>query len=422
MESYKNQEFHYSWRIVFGTFIMMALMHSMIQTCFSLFMFSVTEEMNISQTAFSGCSSIVAIATMLIAPKMGKTMASGHGMKKKIIICIIGMGLSYASYSLATSIVSMYISAAFVGFFSCGATILPITLIITNWFYRRRDLAMGIAFAGSGFGGSVISPLLTDLINQYGWRNVFVLFGILMIVIEVPIVFFVIEQYPEDRGITAYGIDENGEKGCHREGLTLKELKKHTFFYIYLIGIFSICVAGYGSLGYLSASLTDSYSPELAHAIIPFFLFLLTPAKIFLGWIYDCVSARSGTIYVTATFAVAFLLLQIPNNQSLMWIMAVFFACGISAGTVIPSVTTADLFGTRDYGALFGIVYAVCMGAMAVGNPLLAISYDLTESYNLAWSACMTLCILSGACIVYTDIAYKQYLKSLNDKSPLDFE
>ena len=410
MDSYKNQGFHYSWKIVLGSFIMMALLHSMLQTCFSLFMTSVTKEMSISQTAFSGCISIVAIATMLRAPQMGKMMASGHRMKRLIVLCIVGMGLSYASYSLAGSIVHMYISAAFVGIFSCGATILPITLIITNWFYKRRDLALGIAFAGSGIGGSVISPLLTEFISLHGWRNSFVLFGILMIVIEVPVVMFIIYQNPEDRETVPYGLADNEKNSCLQKGLSLNELKKHPFFYIYLIGIFSICIAGYGSLGYLSASLTDSYSVELANAIIPFFLFILTPAKIFLGWVYDCVSVRMGTIYVTVTYTIAFLLLQIPNNEALMWIMAVFFAFGISAGTVIPSVITADLFGTQDYGALFGVVYAVCMCAMAVGNPLLAVIYDLTASYNLAWSACMTLCVLSGVCIVYTDIAYKQYL------------
>ena len=81
MSHEKNTYFHYAWCIVIGGFIIMALLHSMIQTCFSLFLPAVTDYMHISNTAFSGCSSIVAIASMLVAPKMGKYMQNSHSSK-----------------------------------------------------------------------------------------------------------------------------------------------------------------------------------------------------------------------------------------------------------------------------------------------------------------------------------------------------
>ena len=401
MEHEKNVYFHYAWCIVIGGFIMMALLHSMIQTCFSLFLPAVTNYMHISNTAFSGCNSIVAIASMLVAPKIGKSMNNSRQIKTIMTICIIGTGLSYASYALATSIVHMYISGFCLGIFSCGATILPITIILVRWFHRKIGLAIGITLSGSGIGGSIISPFLTDFIATYGWRKSFILFGILMIVIEVPVAHFIMVPDPADIGYLPYGLKSDSDSVSSSKKIPFQDLKKHTFFYIFLIGIFSICVAGYGSLGYLSAALTESYSPSLAHAIIPFFLFLLTPAKIFLGWLYDHIHTEICTIYVTFTFAIAFILLQISNNESLMWIMAIFFSLGISAGTVVPSFITYDFFDSDDFGTLFGFVYAVCMGAMAIGNPLLAAIYDLTDSYNLAWSACASFCILSGICIVY---------------------
>ena len=113
----KNMFFHNAWRNVIGGFLIMALLHSMLQTCFSLFLLPVTGDMHISTTAFSGCSSIVAIASMFAAPKIGKLMEHSKIIKKLMILCIIGMGLSYASYSLATSIIHMYISAVFLGIF-----------------------------------------------------------------------------------------------------------------------------------------------------------------------------------------------------------------------------------------------------------------------------------------------------------------
>ena len=52
-------KFHYGFVIVFGGFIIMALLHSMLQTCFSLFLVPVTEGMGIARTQFSLCTSIV---------------------------------------------------------------------------------------------------------------------------------------------------------------------------------------------------------------------------------------------------------------------------------------------------------------------------------------------------------------------------
>lgn len=175
MSHEKNTYFHYAWCIVIGGFIIMALLHSMIQTCFSLFLPAVTDYMHISNTAFSGCSSIVAIASMLVAPKMGKYMQNSHQFKSIMTICIIGTGLSYASYGFATSIIHMYISGFCLGIFSCGATILPITIILVRWFHKNTGLAIGITLSGSGIGGSIISPFLTDFISTYGWRRSFIL-------------------------------------------------------------------------------------------------------------------------------------------------------------------------------------------------------------------------------------------------------
>ena len=53
METTKKSKFHYGFVIVLGGFIIMALLHSMLQTCFSLFLVPVTEGMGVTRTQFS---------------------------------------------------------------------------------------------------------------------------------------------------------------------------------------------------------------------------------------------------------------------------------------------------------------------------------------------------------------------------------
>lgn len=410
-----GKKFHYGFIIVLGGFLMMALLHSMLQTCFSLFLVPVTKGMGIMRTQFSLCSSVVAIVTMLLSPKMGKWLGKGN-TRLIFTVCVVGMGISYASYSLATQIWHMYISAAFVGAFSCGAVTMPISIIIANWFEKGRGTAISIAFAGSGIGGTIITPMLNRIIQTSGYSHAFLVFGVAMIVIEGPIAFFIMRPRPEDMGLLPYGAGEqisekkkSTAKAAVQINITLGELKKHSFFYVYLLGIFAMCLCGYGSLGQLSASLTDSYGATFSAVIIAFFLLVLTPAKISLGWIYDKLGSKFGTVYVMGIYAVAFLMLAFfTNSPALMYVMAIFFSIGISSGTVSPSVVTAATFGARDYGSVFGFVNFASMGAMVVGSPAIASVFDLTGSYRYAWLACFVLSLLSIVCLAYADSRCKK--------------
>ncbi|MDD5945846.1 MAG: MFS transporter [Clostridia bacterium] len=414
METTKKSKFHYGFVIVLGGFIIMALLHSMLQTCFSLFLVPVTEGMGVTRTQFSLCTSVVAIVTMFVSPKMGKLLGKKN-TRTIFTLCVAGMGLSYATYSFATEIWHMYISAALVGAFSCGAVVMPVSIIISNWFEKGRGTAMSIALAGSGLGGTVITPILNNLIASQGYSRAFLIFGILMVVIEVPIAFFVMRPSPADMGLEPFGHNsvDKASSGKKKEtvevNVTLAELKKQPFFYIYLLGIFAMCVCGYGSLGQLSAALTDSYGATFSAAIVSFFLLVLTPAKISLGWIYDKFGSKIGTIYVMAVYGIAFLLLAfVTDNPMVMYAMAVCFSIGISSGTVSPSVVTAATFGSKDYGAIFGFVNFFSMAAMVVGSPAIAAVYDFAGSYKFAWITCFVLSILSIICLVYADMRCKK--------------
>ncbi|MDD6090483.1 MAG: MFS transporter [Candidatus Limivicinus sp.] len=397
-----------AWLTVLGGFLIMALLHSMIQTCFSLFMIPVTEDMGISRTTYSLCTSLVAIATAVLAPTLGTLLGKSAYTRRIFILCIVCMGLSYASYSFAQNIYHMYISAVFVGVFSCGAASMPVSIILVNRFREHRGLALSIALAGSGIGGSIITPVLTKLISQHGWRAGFLVFGLAMIVIEVPVALLLMQPCPERTDDLPCGL--NGSPDAHAPGaqdpeanIPLGELKRQPFFYIYLIGMLSVSFVGYGSLAHLSIHLTDVYNPAFSNALISFFLLLLTPAKICLGWMYDRMGAKIANIVVMSFHAVSFLLLQTNGNESMMWIMAGCFSVGITNGTVAPSVVTAALFGTKDYGTIFGYVYSFCMLGMVLGSPVIALIYDLTGTYRLAWATCFTMCLLTIVCLSYAD-------------------
>jgi Sugar phosphate permease len=406
----KSKKVFYGWIVVAGGFVLMAVLHSMLQTCFSLFVVPVTTDMQISRSAFGICNTVIMVVTMLLSPYMGRWLA-GKNTRGIFTGCVVGLGLSYASYSLAQATWHFYVSAALVGIFSCGAIVLPLSIIITNWFHKARGTAISIALAGSGIGGAIISPILTHFIQTDGWRSSFVIFGIVMIVIEVPVAFLIMRPRPQEMGLAPYGSAEAGSAGATAAAakntetdLPLHELKKHAFFWMYWLGMFILGLVGFGSLGQLAASLTDSYGQGFSAMIISFFLLLLTPAKISLGWVYDKIGPKFGTVYVMGAFAVALAMLLITNSTNLAWVMAVFYAIGICSGTVTPPVVTAATFGSKYYGEIYGFINFAVMAGGALGAPVVAAVYDVTGSYAGAWVSCSVLCIFSIALLVQADI------------------
>lgn len=406
-----GKKIFFGWYVVAGGFILMAILHSMMQTCFSLFVVPVTTDLGISRSAFGICNTVIMVVTMLLSPYMGKWLAR----KRTTLIftsCIIGLGLSYASYGLAGAAWSLYISAFFVGIFSCGAVALPLSIIITNWFNKARGTAISIALAGSGIGGAIISPILTLVIQDMGWRPAFFIFGAVMILVEVPVALFLMRPRPEAMNLKPYGAEEAAAAPVAEaetdDGVSLGQLKKYPFFWLYWFGMFLIGLVSFGSLGQLAASLTDSYGQGFCAMIISFFLLLLTPAKISLGWVYDKIGPKFGTVYVMGFFAISLLLLLVTGSTTLMWVMAIFYSVGICSGTVTPPVVTAATFGSRHYGEIYGFVNFGVMAGGALGAPVVAAVYDSAGSYDMAWIACALLCVVATLLLVMADSRCKR--------------
>src|SRR5882724_10274601 len=56
------------------------------------------------------------------------------------------------------------------------------SLYLTNWFVRRRGLALSIAFSGVGVGAVTLLPWMQSLIEGGGWRTACWALGILVLV------------------------------------------------------------------------------------------------------------------------------------------------------------------------------------------------------------------------------------------------
>ena len=77
---------------------------------------------------------------------------------------------------------------------------------------------------------------------------------------------------------------------------------------------------------------------------------------------------------------------------------------------------TDDLFGKKDFGALFGYIQVFFTIAGSLGVIVSGFIYDVTQSYQMAWIFFLGLFIISMLSILLADYLNK---KSLGGLDPL---
>src|SRR5438309_9064217 len=73
------------------------------------------------------------------------------------------------------------------------------SLYLTNWFVRRRGLALSIAFSGVGVGSVALLPWLQSLIEEGSWRAACWALGMLVLILLAPPNLLLLRR-PQDLG------------------------------------------------------------------------------------------------------------------------------------------------------------------------------------------------------------------------------
>lgn len=395
----------YCWFVLAGCVLIMALAYAPRVSCASLFVRPITEDMGFSRSAYTLTGTITSLMCMVLSPVMGKLM-SGKRMHLTLCICVGGVALAYGAYGFARNLIQFYIVAFFVGLFAMGACTIPVSVVITNWFEKKRGFAMSIAMAGISVGGFAISPVIGYLLTLVGWRQTYFILGAAMFIILVPIALLVIRRAPSDKGLLPYGATEESVAaqksgtGAAKWSISLTQAKGMMAFWVFLFGATSIMLTG-GILGHIPAYIQDSgYAVAVASSFVSLFSLVAIFGKLVLGHVFDKFGPVAGVLFGNLTFALSLACLLFLQIRPMLYLAAVLYGFGTCIATVTVPVLTSRIFGTRHYSEIYGFVSMFTMLGGAFGTPLAGVCYDVTGSYRLALllfialSVIMTLALL----------------------------
>lgn len=244
-----------------------------------------------------------------------------------------------------------------------------------------------------------MSPVITAVIESVGWRNGYLVLAAVSAVLVIPSIMFIIRFKPSDKGMLPYGYgeesdaaEEGGAEVAATRGVPFRMAVKSPAFIACVLFLcfvqITVCMnqlfptyavevglgAMTGSIMVSSASLFDIF---------------LNPA---VGSACDKLGSFKALVLWTVVSIVSFVMLIC--SAGVPWLAIVGAGVNDVMYVVAGSGLTCllmSVFGSRDYGRIFGIVCGVAYIAGAFGMPIMTAVYSATGTFNAVFGLCIAM-------------------------------
>ncbi len=346
---------------------------------------------------------LVGSVVSAIASPVAGTVIDRIGAKKVMAIGAAVVGISIIIESRITELWHLYVLFGCIGLGLMCSTIIPCSLLISNWFISRRGAAMSAAFVGTSFGGMVMSPVANWIILNYGWRTAFVASGSTILIVVIPLILFVIRTHPVEMGLKPYQQGKSEDASADEvRGVGVKDAFSLKVFW-QIAAIMLILSVAYGGLGnHCVAYLTDlGHSPTRAAFAWSLVMGAMVLGKIAFGPLADRWGAKVAMAISCVLFSISigFLIFASPY-----WVVLVFasiygFACG--APLVINPLLTGDYLGVKNFATLYGILNIMGTIGGAIGPVGAGYIFDAYNSYLPVFYFFIPLMLVCGLIAVF---------------------
>lgn len=306
-----------------------------------------------------------------------------------LIVALGGLlaGAAWVLNSRADSLLALYIANGLGG---VGAGMVYGTSMGTalKWFPDRRGLAAGLTAAGWGTGSALTVEPMRQMIEQQGFQETFLWFGIGQGAITL-LMALLIRQAP---GIEVRVTSSDSPTHLVSRSYTPGEMLRQPLFWLLYVMLTMVASGGLMATAQLAPLAQDLGVADAQLSLIGYETTALSLAlrldrilngltRPFFGWISDVIGREKTMLIAFGLEGLAILLLICFAHVPLMFVILTgltYFAWG-EAFSLFPALLT-DVFGRRFASTNYGLLYTA-KGTAALLVPLGNHLHDATGSW-----------------------------------------
>ena len=330
------------------------------------------------------------IMSSLFMPFIGRFLDKG-AIRSILMTGALVYGLSLISLYFAFSYISFML--IFTLPMALGVTMMgniSVSKLISLWFRKYTGRALGIASVGVSFAGFVFPNLTSFLLGDLGltWREAYLLFGVLIILINIPVVYLFIVNKPSDINQMPDGeeITDNAEDTSGIDWTIPELLKDKNFWILSLVFAIQFC-SMMGILSHLTFfSEGAGWSLSWGAFIFSMYAWPAMFSKVFFGWLVENkMDARVAVSVAILIQAIATLLMIFVDSPEQMVVLVMIFGFGGGSALPLSNILFNQAYTNKSFGKARGAAQPFISIFQISGTLVAARMFDVFGNYELAF-------------------------------------
>jgi MFS family permease len=391
------------------------------ETAFSVLLVVLTADLGWDRATITGAFSLAMLIAGFLTPAAGMLL-DRFGPRLPFGIGTCALGAAALFLSGIHQVAHLYLVMAIL--FAPALAMLNLGMLsayLARWFVRQRAMAIGVSQAGQGLGIFVLTPLVSWLIAVVGWQTGYVVFGVGLLILLVPMSLLVLRDSPQTLGLAVDGALSRALRAPSAAGQrraadfatsnwTLAQARRTVVFWALLLCFYFFPAANQVFFIHLVAYLTDLGLDRLTAAFILSLAGLVSiPGRLLFGVLTDRFGGILATQMSFALSILAVVLVLLPNATSMLMLYVFALVFGLSLGSrgVSLGAFTANTFPGREFGAIYGWITSGQLIGGSISPWLGGIVFDALGNYRPVFYGCLVGFALSALLVVLAAIGQK---------------
>jgi len=312
---------------------------------------------------------------------MGK-LADRFGVMVPVLLGGVALGSGFVMAGFAGSLWQFNLAQGLlIGMLGTSATFAPLVADTSQWFTRRRGMALAICMSGNYVAGAVWPPVVQHLVELWGWRQAYTAIGIFCIASVLPLALVLKRRRPD-------GTVASSAAGAATPPAPDRPLNLHPHGFTLLLSVAGLacCVAMSMPQVHIVAYCMDlGFGATQGAQMLSLMLAAGIVSRLVSGWLSDHLGGLI-TLLIGSFLQLVALLLFLPF-KGLVPLYVISGLFGLFQGGIVPcyALIVREYSPPGQVGTRVGTVLMATLFGMALGGWMSGAIFDWTGSYRAAF-------------------------------------